>query len=69
MARKKKELTKISLAEFVNKGVIKNRRGKPASHSYLYRLIREHHAGTRETIPFEYIMEGEKDRIFIVSED
>jgi len=66
MAKKKKELKKMSLAEFVKKGIIMNRRGKPASHSYLYRLIREHHAGKRSTIPFQYIMEGEKDRIFII---
>jgi hypothetical protein len=68
MAKKKKEQTKISLAEFVSKGIIKNRRGKPVSHSYLYRLIREHHAGSRPAIPFEYIMEGEKDRIYILTE-
>jgi len=57
---------KISVEEFAKKGTIKSRRNKPVTPSYLYRLIRQHHAGERESIPFQYVMEGDKDRIFIV---
>jgi hypothetical protein len=62
----KKQPIKISVEDFAKKGTIKSRRNKPVSPSYLYRLIRQHHAGERESIPFAYVMEGEKDRIFIV---
>jgi hypothetical protein len=63
MAKKEK----ISVEEYVKMGKIKSRRGKPVSPSYLYRLIREHHRKERTSIPFEYVMEGEKDRIYILS--
>lgn len=61
-----KKQTKVSVEEYAKKGTIKNRRNQPVSPSYLYRLIRQHHAGERTSIPFNYVMEGEKDRIFIV---
>jgi hypothetical protein len=43
-----------------------NRRQQPVSAGYLYRLIREHSKGKRSDIPFEYVMEGNKDRIYII---
>lgn len=61
-----KNKTKISVEDFASRGIIQSRRNKPVSPSYLYRLIREHHKGLRDKIPFDYIMEGDKDRIFIV---
>jgi hypothetical protein len=62
MAKEKK----ISVEQFAEMGVIKSRRNKPVTLSYLYRLIRKHNKGEVLTIPFNYIMEGEKDRIWIV---
>ena len=32
-----------------------NRRGFPISESYLYRLIREHKAGIRNALPFDFV--------------
>ena len=62
----KQHSTKISVEKFAELGLIKSRRNKPVTPSYLYRLIRQHSKGERLTIPFEYIMEGDKDRIFIL---
>lgn len=62
-----KKENKISVEEYVKTGKIKSRRGKPVSPSYVYRLIREHNKGERTSLPFSYIMEGEKDRIYIVT--
>ena len=57
---------KISVEQFSALGKVINRRGKPVSPSYIYRLIRKHNKGELNTIPFNYIMEGAKDRIFIL---
>ena len=57
---------KISVEQFASMGKVINRRGKPVSPSYIYRLIRKHNKGELNTIPFNYVMEGAKDRIFIV---
>lgn len=57
---------KVSVEDFVQGGSFTNRRGKPVSASYIYRLIRQHHKGEREKCPVKYIMEGDKDRIFIL---
>ena len=42
-----------------------SRRGQPVTVSYIYRLIREHKAGTR-LLDFDYIEEGKQ--IWIVKE-
>lgn len=57
---------KISVEKFAEMGLIKSRRNKPVTLSYLYRLIRKHNKKEISSIPFEYIMEGDKDRIWIV---
>lgn len=57
---------KISVEKFAEMGVIKSRRNKPVTPSYLYRLIRKHNKGEVSTLPFNYTMEGEKDRIWII---
>lgn len=60
------QIKKISVEQFAEMGVIKSRRNKPVTLSYLYRLIRQHSKGERPAIPFNYVMEGDKDRIFIL---
>lgn len=62
-----KSKKKISLAEFANTyNTQLNRRGHKMSESYLYRLIREDIAQTsKRKLWFKYILEGDKDRIFI----
>lgn len=62
-----KKESKITVDEFYKMGLVKSRRNKPVTLSYLYRLIRKHKKGELDTIPFDYIMEGEKDHIFITS--
>lgn len=57
---------KITVEQFAKLGIIKSRRNKPVTLSYIYRLIREHNANKRDSIPFNYIMEGDKDHIFIL---
>lgn len=57
---------KITVDAFAKMGVVKSRRNKPVTLSYLYRLIRKHNKGEVSTIPFDYIMEGDKDRIWII---
>lgn len=59
---------KISLTEYATKhNPILNRRGHKMSESYLYRLIRKHIAGEDcRPLWFNYVLEGTKDRIFIV---
>jgi hypothetical protein len=57
---------RISVEEYAKLGEILSRRHKPVSAGYLYRLIREHSKGKRSDIPFEYVMEGNKDRIYII---
>ena len=63
---KKQHNNKISVEEFALMGVIKSRRNKPVTSSYLYRLIRQHSKGERSALPFNYTMEGDKDRIYIL---
>lgn len=43
-----------------------NRRGFPISLSYIYRLIKQHKAGERKSLPFRYKEIGQK--IFIVKD-
>lgn len=57
---------KISVEQFAKSGEILNRRGHPVTPSYLYRLIRKHSKEEIKHIPFEYVMEGDKDRIWII---
>ena len=59
---------KVPLKDFAdNYNNIKNRRGKKMSEGYIYRLIREDIKGTNtRDLWFKYVLEGEKDRIFIV---
>ncbi len=57
----------VSLREYASKhNPVLNRRGKPMSEGYLYRLIREDIKGinSRE-LWFKYELTGEKDRIYI----
>lgn len=62
-----KKENKISVEDFAKLGKVKSRRHKPVTPSYLYRLIRKHHAGELSSVPFEYVMEGDKDRIWIIN--
>jgi hypothetical protein len=64
----KRNLGKVSLKEYAQKhNPKKNRRLQPMSESYLYRLIRKDIAGELTTpLWFEYELEGEKDRIWII---
>lgn len=66
-----KNVTRVSLKEYADKYNPRlNRRGHKMSMSYLYRLIREDQRGERigkkEPVWFKYIMEGDKDHIFII---
>lgn len=63
-----KEKKKIPLLTYAEKhNPVKNRRGHKMSFGYLYRLIREHRQGkNKRDIWFEYVMEGEKEKIFIL---
>ena len=63
-------MNKVSLKEYAIKhNPVLNRRGKPMSFGYLYRLIREDIKGINSrNLWFKYILEGEKDRIYIVLE-
>lgn len=63
-----KKQNKVSLKEYADKhNPETNRRGKPMSFGYLYRLIRQDikGEGTRD-LWFKYELEGPKDRIWIV---
>lgn len=59
---------KVSIKEFTaTHNKVKNRRGQPLSEGYIYRLIREDIKGTcMRSLWFDYILEGPKDRIFIL---
>jgi hypothetical protein len=47
-----------------------NRRGKPMSWAYLYRLIRQDIEGnSTRPLWFKYTLEGEKDRIWVILEN
>lgn len=39
----------------VREYIMYSRRGFPVSVQYIYRLIKEHKTGIRESIPFEYV--------------
>ena len=58
---------KITLKEYAEKHNPKlNRRGHKMSASYLYRLIRQDIKGVNSRdLWFKYVLEGDKDRIFI----
>jgi hypothetical protein len=61
-------MTKVSLKEYADKHNPQlNRRKQRMSEGYLYRLIRQDikKEATR-SLWFKYILEGDKDRIFIV---
>lgn len=62
------KINKISLAEYAEKHNPElNRRGHKMSESYLYRLIREDIKKTNtRKLWFNYVLEGGKDRIYIV---
>lgn len=59
---------KVSLKEYADKyNTVLTRRGKRMSESYLYRLIREDRSGKGgRVLWFEYVLEGEKDRVWII---
>lgn len=59
---------KVSLSEYAAKhNPVLTRRGKRMSESYLYRLIRQDVKGEcNRKLWFTYVLEGEKDRIYIV---
>lgn len=65
-----KNKLRVSLKEYAERHNPKlNRRGHKMSQSYLYRLIRENEEGKRtgdKSLWFEYIMEGDKDHIYIL---
>ncbi len=57
----------ITLREYAEKyNPVLNRRGHKMSEGYLYRLIRENEKKINSrSLWFNYIMTGDKDRIFI----
>ena len=60
-------MTKVSVEQYAAKhNPVLTRRQKKMSASYIYRLIRKEEKG-ENTRPlwFKYVMEGDKDRIFI----
>lgn len=59
---------KVSLADYAaNHNTRLNRRGFQMSESYIYRLIRQDIAGElKKPLWFKYVLEGDKDRIYIV---
>lgn len=61
-------MSKVTLKEYATKhNPVLSRRGKKMSEGYLYRLIREDIKGINSRdLWFNYVMEGEKDRIFIL---
>lgn len=61
-------MNKISLRDYaLNHNPIKTRRDKKMSESYLYRLIREDIRGVcSRDLWFKYVLEGDKDRIYIL---
>ena len=63
-------MEKLSVKEWVEKhNDVLTRRGKKMSVSYIYRLIRNDARGNKQRpLWFKYIMEGEKDNIYIVKE-
>ena len=61
------ERNKVSIKDFASTHNTKlNRRGQKMSQGYLYRLIRNDIKGTETgKIWFKYILEGDKQRIYI----
>jgi len=58
----------ITLREFSEINEVLTRRGHKMSFGYLYRLIRQHKAGTiTRPLWFDYVFVGEKNRILIKS--
>jgi hypothetical protein len=57
---------RISVEQYVASGVLISRRVNPVSVSYVYRLIRQYNKGLRDELPFSFVFEGEKDRVWIV---
>jgi hypothetical protein len=67
MATISNTMRKISLLEYATKHNPRlNRRGHKMSESYLYRLIRKDIKGEKPDLWFKYVLEGEKDRIYIL---
>ena len=76
MTMKKKELSKkvfnkVSVTDYVEKyNPMLTRRGKKMSVSYIYRLIRNDIKGIETSdkrgLWFDYVLEGEKDNIYIL---
>lgn len=58
---------KISVEQYASQhNSVLSRRGHKMTASYIYRLIRQHIAGTnKRELWFKYVLEGDKDRIFI----
>jgi triphosphoribosyl-dephospho-CoA synthetase len=60
-----KEPKRISVEQFASTQL--NRRGNPMTHSYIYRLIREHMKGiNKRELWFNYEFTGKSDRIYIL---
>jgi len=57
---------RISVEQYAASGAMLSRRGKPVSASYVYRLIRQYVKGQRTSLPFKFVFEGSKDRVWIV---
>ena len=59
---------KVSVSEWVDKHNPRlTRRGKKMSNSYIYRLIRQDIKGINTAeLWFDYVLEGEKDNIYII---
>ncbi len=53
----------ISVADYAGLQILKNRRGYPLSEGYIYRMIRQHKAKERATLPFQYVEMGQIIRI------
>jgi hypothetical protein len=66
----KKNKIKVSLPDYANNfNPVLNRRGTKMSWGYLYRLIRQDIKGKlTKPLWFKYVLEGEKDRIFVIVE-
>lgn len=68
MNKKANNIKRVSVREFAEKyNNVPNRRGHKMSYGYLYRLIRQKikDSATRD-LWFDFELEGEKDRIYIV---
>ena len=62
-------MEKITIKQFADQyNTVLTRRGHKMGESYIYRLIRQDIKGSikRRSLWFKYVLEGEKDRIFIL---